>query len=104
MLDCFRFVNPLTSLDQRLCMAEVILVRKAIKARSGLIYWAYDNGQLAIEILLMDHALQYLAVSEEMDQETQRRIHKGIRVSKQIIKELDLGFSRRELRLYYGIH
>ena len=78
--------------------------RKALKNRSGLIYWAYDNGQLAIAIMLMDQALQYLGGSEEMDKEMEKRVRRGVRVSKRMIEELDLGFSKRDLRFYYGIH
>ena len=29
---------------------------------------------------------------------------RGVRVSKRMIEELDLGFSKRDLRFYYGIH
>ena len=94
VLNALRFVNPPTAMDQRLCMAETILGRKALKNRSGLIYWAYDNGQ----------ALQYLGGSEEMDKEMEKRVRRGVRVSKRMIEELDLGFSKRDLRFYYGVH
>lgn len=104
VLNALRFVNPPTAMDQRLCMAETILGRKALKNRSGLIYWAYDNGQLAIAIMLMDQALQYLGGSEEMDKEMEKRVRRGVRVSKRMIEELDLGFSKRDLRFYYGVH
>ncbi len=53
--------GPLTE-KQRIAISEVILGKRSLKVRSGLIYWAYDNGQRGISTLLMDLVLEYLNI------------------------------------------
>ena len=92
--------EPLTQ-KSRLDLSEVILGKRALKVRSGLIYWAYDNGQRAISTLLMDQALEYLNIPNITDVELVRRQKKARRICKRIIKELNLNFSKKYLQHYY---
>lgn len=87
--------------DQRVSLAETILGRKSTKVRSGLIYWAYDNGQRGIAILLMDMVLEYLNLPNVTSIELNKRIQKERRLCKKIIAELHLNFSKRYLKHYY---
>ena len=92
--------EPLTP-KQRLEVSETILGRKALKVRSGLIYWAYDNGQRGIAILLMDLVLEYLNIPNVTAIELERKIQKERRICKKIIAELHLNFSDQYLQHYY---
>ena len=78
--------------------------RKVLKARSGLIYWAYDIGQRGIAILLMDCVLEYIHFPEasDEDKELKKQIQKYRRICKKIIEELHLNFSNRYLSHYYN--
>ena len=92
--------QPLTE-AQSIGIAETILGKKAIKKRSGLIYWAHDIGQRAIAIFFMDEALELLNHPGLSDEELERRVKKDRRLCKKIISELNLNFSNRYLRHYY---
>ncbi len=101
MLDALkRIKKPLTPL-QRIEIAETILGRKFTRVRSGMIYWAYDNGQKGIAILLMDEVLQYLDIPNVNELELERRIQKAKRLCKKIISELKLNFTERDLETGY---
>lgn len=93
--------EPLTQ-KSRINLSEVILGKRSPKVRSGLIYWAYDNGQRGLSILLMDQALEYLNISNIKDVELERRQRKARRICKRIIKELNLNFSKKYLQHYYN--
>lgn len=96
MLDALdRIKKPMTPL-QRVDVSETILGRKFMRVRSGLVYWAYDNGQRGIAILLMDQVLQYLNIPNVTEVELERRIQKGKRLSKKIIEDLKLNFKERD--------
>lgn len=100
ILDILKHVKgPLEPL-QRLNIAETLLGQKLPKARSGVIYWAYDNGQKGIAILLMDLALQYLDIPCNADQGLSKRIQRGRQLSKRINTELELNFTAIELQNY----
>lgn len=93
--------EPLTP-EQRIKLSETILGRKAIKVRSGLIYWAYDNGQRGVAILLMDIVLEYLNLPNITTVELEKKIRKERRLCKKIIAELHLNFSKQYLMHYYN--
>lgn len=98
LLDTYqRIKQPLTDLE-RICIAEVILGKRASKVRSGMIYWAYDVGQKGIAILLMDQALRFLELPYGTDVELDKRIQKGKRLCKKLNLELELNYSEMELR------
>ena len=93
--------QPLTP-NQRVTLSETILGKRAIKVRSGLIFWAYDNGQRGIAILLMDLVLDYLDIPNVTAIELEKRIRKERRLCKKIIAELNLNFSKQYLQHYYN--
>ena len=68
---------------------------------SGLIFWAFDIGQKAIAIILMDVVLELLHHPNETDLAIERKIRKERRLCKKIIAELNLNFSNRYLKHYY---
>ena len=96
-----RLRSPLLP-EQRIFVAEAILGKKHPKVRSGLIYWAYDNGQRGIAILLMDQALEFLFIPDVKDQEMEKRIRGGQRLCKRIISDLKLNFTNQYLKHYYN--
>ena len=100
MLDALKHIKGPLSIPQRISIAETILGPKVLKARSGLIYWAYDVGQKSAAIILMDQALKYLEVGSETDTELEKRIQKGKWICKKLNIELQLNFSERELKDY----
>ena len=91
-------LTPNASLD----VAETILGKKHIKFRSGVIYWAYDNGQKGLALLFMDQALELIYHPEETDAKIQSRIRQLRRLCKRIIKDLKLNFSKQYLMHYYN--
>lgn len=62
LLDALRELKQPLTPKQRINISEIILGRKVLKARSGLIYWAYDIGQRGIAILLMDCVLSLIHI------------------------------------------
>ena len=96
-----RIRKPITA-DQSVCVAETILGRKAAKNRSGLIYWAYDIGQKAIAIVLMDQVLEFLHHPDLSDEKLEKLIRRLRRLCKNIILELELNFSGKYLKHYYN--
>lgn len=88
--------------QHRILVAEAILSMTHPKVRKGLIYWAYDNGQKAIAIVLMDQALEYLFVPDVSDADLEKRIRCGQRLCKKIIADLKLNFTDQYLRHYYN--
>lgn len=102
VLDSFRRLkNPLLP-EQRVTVAETILGQRHPKVRSGLIYWAYDNGQKGIAILLMDQVLEFLFIPDVTDQGLEKRIRSGQRLCKRIIADLGLNFTDQYLKHYYN--
>lgn len=91
--------HPLT-IPQRVSLAETILGKRSLKARSGLIYWAYDVGQKGVAILLMDQVLKYFNIPDTDNEELVKRLQKGKRICKKLNMELELNFSERELQDY----
>lgn len=83
-------------------LAETILGERHPKVRSGLVYWAYDNGQLALALIMMDQALQLLDMPKIEDPEIKKRIFKKRHLCVQLINELGLSFSRKDLEMLYG--
>ena len=104
LLDALRELKQPLTPKQRINISEIILGRKVLKARSGLIYWAYDIGQRGIAILLMDCVLEYIHFPEasDKDKELKKQIQKYRRICKKIIEELHLNFSNRYLSHYYN--
>lgn len=92
--------GPLTE-KQRIAISEVILGKRSLKVRSGLIYWAYDNGQRGISTLLMDLVLEYLNIPNIINIELERKQQKLRRICKRMIRELNLNFSKQYLQHYY---
>ena len=100
MLEAFKQIKHPLNLPQRVGLAETILGKRLPKARSGLIYWAYDIGQKSIAILLMEQVLQYLEIPNVSNVELYRRIQKGKRICKKLNTELKLNFYEQELQCY----
>lgn len=100
MMDALRQIKEPLTVPQRLSIAEIILGQKVLKARSGLIYWAYDVGQKSAAIILMDQTLKYLQVGNVTDTDLDKRIQKGKWICKKLNMELKLNFSERELKDY----
>lgn len=101
MLEALKRIKyPLTP-AQSISVAETILGKRNIKVRSGLIYWAYDNGQKGIAILFMDEALELLNYPNLTDEALEKRVRKGHRICKRIIAELKLNFSKQYLMHCY---
>ncbi len=100
MLEAFKQVNQPLNVSERVALAETILGKRLPKARSGLIYWAYDIGQKSIAILLMEQVLQYLEIPNVTNIELCRRIQKGKRLCKKLNMELKLNFYEQELQCY----
>lgn len=95
-----RIKYPLASAEC-IHVAEALLGKKDFKVRSGLIFWAFDIGQKAIAIILMDVVLELLHHPNETDLAIERKIRKERRLCKKIIAELNLNFSNRYLKHYY---
>lgn len=87
--------------EPRVLVSETILGKRHPRVRSGVVYWAYDNGQKGIAILLMDHVLEFLYMPEVTDQELEKRIRRGQRLCKHIISDLGLNFTNQYLKHYY---
>ncbi len=102
MLEALKRIKHPLKPRQRIIVVETILGRKSIKARSGLIYWAIDNGQKASAILLMDQALELLYITEKVDSDMEKSIRKQRRVCKNIISDLNLNFTKKYLKHYYN--
>lgn len=102
VLEALSRLKPLQLPEQRIPVAETILGKKHPKVRSGLIYWAHDNGQRGIAILLMDQALEFLFVPGDTKPELEKRIRGGQRLCKKIIADLKLNFTDQYLRHYYN--
>lgn len=85
----------------RVLVSETILGTKHPRVRSGVVYWAYDNGQKGIAILLMDQVLEFLYMPDVTDQELEKRIRRGQRLCKKIISDLGLNFTNQYLKHYY---
>lgn len=96
-----RLKNPLLP-EQRVTVAETILGTRHPRVRSGLIYWAHDNGQRGIAILLMDQVLEFLFIPDVADQKLEKRIKSGQRLCKRIIADLKLNFTNQYLNHYYN--
>lgn len=101
LIDAFRHIRqPMRSQDC-ISVAETIIGKRNTKARSGLVYWAYDNGQKGLAIYLMDQALELIYQPGEKGIEMERRIRKARRTCKRIITELRLNFTKRYLMHCY---
>ena len=102
VLDALRRIKyPLASVE-RICVAKSLLGRKELKVRSGSIFWAFDIGQKAIAIILMDYVLELLHRPDEDDLIIEKKIRKERQLCKKIIAELNLNFSNRYLNHYYN--
>lgn len=95
--------QPMSNLE-RISVAETILGRKLTRVRSGMMYWAYDIGQRGITLLLYDYVEQYLDISTETDAELQKRIKRGMRLCKSIMKELGFRISSRKAAVIYSAY
>ncbi len=100
VLDAFKAIRRPKEPEPNISLAETILGKKGPKARSGIIYWAYDVGQKAIAILMMDQALQCLDQHNVYNVDLQKRIRKAKRISRILNEELELHFSEIELKDY----
>ena len=100
MMDALKQMKEPLAIPQRMDIVELIVGKKNLKARGGLIYWAYDVGQKSFAIILMDQVLKYLEVGTITDMDLDKRVQKGKWICKKLNKELKLNFSERELADY----
>ena len=100
VLDAYKAIKRPEKPEPNVGLAETILGKKNQKSRSGIIYWAYDVGQKAIAILMMDQALQCLDQHNVHKVELEKRIRKAKRLSRKINEELQLNYSEIELKDY----
>lgn len=89
MCDALPFLSDSLSPKERVSVAELLLGKKAQKARSGLIYWAYDSKQRGMTLLFIDEAIHLLDISQDLDNELCKRVKKARRLCVKIIDELN---------------
>lgn len=97
MLEALKQIKEPLTPRQRIDVAETILGRKLPKVRSGIIYWAYDNGQKGIAVLLMNQVLEFLKIPNVTEIELERKIQKGKRLCRKINVELKLNYYQKEI-------
>lgn len=73
---------------QKIAIAETILGKRGLKARSGMVYWACDIGRLDIAVILLERVEQYLNLSNVTDLELERRIRNGRGIYRKISAEV----------------
>lgn len=72
-----------------LCIAETIMGRKMLSARSGMIFWAYDIGLRNETVTLIRKALSFMNVQPD-NAEDEVRVSKDQKKIREIIDVLEL--------------
>lgn len=90
MYEALNFLKYPMEPHHSVCVAEIILGKKAWRVRSGLIYWAYDIGQMEMAVLFVYETMYYLNISHVTNVELNKRIKKMRRLCKRIVNELAL--------------
>jgi len=89
MIKALEQVLKILEEQNKIIIAETIIGRKAHSCRSGLIYMAYDLGELEKASLFAQYALQLLAGAFE-DVKLQKRLENVKKECVEIMKELSL--------------
>ncbi len=84
-LDYVIFENP----EMRASVAEAILGRKDLSARSGMIFWAYDIGEHRIAKELLQFVMNLLT-NQSVEEEISSRFKRNITTAGMINSELKL--------------
>lgn len=82
----------------KFCISGIVLGRKSIQQRSGMIFWAYDLGEKVIARELLQFITKLLMdriPEEEVDFKTEIEIKNEIELCHQLDDELHLGIIRK---------
>lgn len=93
-------LNP----NDNIGLAATILGERHPRVRSGLVYWAFDNGQLGLALILMDQALQLLNMPKIEDEELIKKIIKKRRLCVHLIDDMELDFTKKDFEMVYGFY
>lgn len=75
--------------EMKASVAETMLGRKDLSARSGMIFWAYDIGEHGIAKELLQFVINLLT-NQSVDEEISSRFERSIRTANMINSELKL--------------
>lgn len=90
LVNALELIKQPMSQKQGITVAETILGKRFMKVRSGMIYWAYDNGQRGIMLLLLDYVMHCLEDAQITEVDLEKRMKKAYRLYHRIRADLNL--------------